>query len=302
VSKATAYGLYALLVVIWSSTWVAIKIGLEDCPALLGGGVRFAFAGLVLLAITVARRRSLRSDLLLVALMALLPFAFTYGLVYWGEQHIPSGLAAVLFGVLPLYTAVIGGLLLPAEPMHPRLFAGALVAILGLSLAFLESIDLGSDDLAWAGALALILAPLGASAGNVGIKLRAAELDPIVLNGWAMLGGGVLLTAASAAGESWGEFNWTAESLGSIAYLALIGSAIAFVILTVLLRTVTARATSFLALLLPFGALIFGAALYDEPLTARAAAGAGLVAMGLLIAQGPPVRRRARPADAAARA
>jgi drug/metabolite transporter (DMT)-like permease len=302
VSKATAYGLYALLVVIWSSTWVAIKIGLEDCPPLLGAGVRFASAGLVLLAITVARRRPLRSDPLLVALMALLPFAFTYGLVYWGEQHIPSGLAAVLFGVLPLYTAVIGGVLLPDEPMHPRLFAGVLVAILGLSLAFLESIDLGSDDLAWAGALALLLAPLGASAGNVGIKLRAAKLDPIVLNGWAMLAGGVLLTAASGAGEDWGEFNWTPESLGSIAYLSLVGSAIAFVILTVLLRTVTARATSFLALLLPFGALAFGAALYDEPLTARAAAGAALVAAGLLIAQGPPIRRRARPADAAARA
>jgi drug/metabolite transporter (DMT)-like permease len=302
VSKATAYGLYALLVVIWSSTWVAIKIGLEDCPPLLGAGVRFASAGLVLLAITVVRRRSLRSDPLLVALMALLPFAFTYGLVYWGEQHIPSGLAAVLFGVLPLYTAVIGGLLLPEEPMHPRLFAGVLVAILGLSLAFLESIDLGNDDLAWAGALALLLAPLGASAGNVGIKLRAAKLDPIVLNGWAMLAGGVLLTAASGAGENWGDFAWTPESLGSIAYLSLVGSAIAFVILTVLLRTVTARATSFLALLLPFGALAFGAALYDEPLTARAAAGAALVAAGLLIAQGLPVRRRARRADAAARA
>ena len=296
-SRQAAYALYALLVVIWSSTWVAIKIGLEDCPPLLGAGVRFASAGLVLLAITVARRRSLRSDPLLVALMALLPFAFTYGLVYWGEQHIPSGLAAVLFGVLPLYTAVIGGLLLPDEPMHPRLFAGVLVAILGLSLAFLESIDLGSDDLAWAGALALVLAPLGASAGNVGIKLRAAKLDAIVLNGWAMLAGGVLLTAASARGESWGEFNWTPESLGSIAYLSLIGSAVAFVILTVLLRTVTARATSFLALLLPFGALAFGAALYDEPVTARAAAGAGLVAAGLLLAQGSGLRRRA-PAQA----
>ena len=279
-SKATAYGLYALLVVIWSSTWVAIKIGLEDCPPLLGAGVRFASAGLVLLAITVVRRRSLRSDPLLVALMALLPFAFTYGLVYWGEQHIPSGLAAVLFGVLPLYTAVIGGLLLPEEPMHPRLFAGVLVAILGLSLAFLESIDLGNDDLAWAGAVALLLAPLGASAGNVGIKLRAAKLDPIVLNGWAMLAGGVLLTAASGAGENWGDFAWTPESLGSIAYLSLVGSGIAFVILTVLLRTVTARATSFLALLLPFGALAFGAALYDEPLTARAAAGAALAVSG----------------------
>ncbi|HEU0023276.1 MAG TPA: EamA family transporter [Thermoleophilaceae bacterium] len=301
-TRPAVIALYVTLVVIWSSTWVAIKIGLEDCPPLLGAGVRFAFAGLVLLAVTLFRRRSLRSDPILVALLALLPFAFTYGLVYWGEQHIPSGLAAVLFGVLPLYTAVLGGLLLADEPMHKRLFAGVLVAIGGLALAFVESLDLGSDDLAWAGALALLLAPLGASAGNVSIKLRAAELDPVVLNGWAMLGGGALLLAVSAAGEEWGEFSWTGESVGSIAYLAIVGSAIAFVGLTVLLRHVSARATSFLAMLLPFGALAFGAALYDEPVTARAAAGAGLVAAGLMLAQGVGLRARARRDDAAVRA
>jgi drug/metabolite transporter (DMT)-like permease len=299
VSRPAALALYVMLVVIWSSTWVAIKIGLEDCPALLGGGVRFAFAGVVLLGVTLARRRSLRSDPLLVGILALLPFAFTYGLVYWGEQHIPSGLAAVLFGVLPLYTALIGGLLLPAEPVHPRLFAGVLIAIGGLALAFLESLDLGSDDLAWAGALALVLAPLGASVGNVSIKLRASELDAVALNGWAMLGGGLLLLAVSGAGEDWSEFAWTAESVGSIVYLALIGSAIAFVVLTVLLRQISARATSFLAMLLPFGALAFGAALYDEPVTARAAAGAGLVAAGLMLAQGMGLGTRMREPAAA---
>jgi drug/metabolite transporter (DMT)-like permease len=292
VSRPVVLALYCLLVVIWSSTWVAIKIGLEDCPPLLGAGVRFAFAGLVLLAVAVAGRRSLRSDLPLVALLALLPFAFAYGLVYWGEQHIPSGLAAVLFGVLPLYTALLGGLLLPDEPMHPRLFAGVLLAICGLALAFVESLDLGSDDLAWAGALALLLSPLGASAGNVSIKLRAAALDPVVLNGWAMLAGGALLLAVSAAGEDWDDLSWTAESVGSIAYLAIAGSAIAFVVLTVLLRHISARATSFLAMLLPFGALAFGAVLYDEPVTPRAAAGALLVAAGLMLAQGVGLRRR----------
>ena len=189
-SRAAVIALYALLVLIWSSTWVAIKIGLEDCPPLLGAGARFASAGLVLLGVTLVRRRSLRTDARLAGILALLPFAFAYGLVYWGEQHIPSGLAAVLFGVLPLYTALIGGALLPDEPMHPRLFAGVLVAIAGLALAFVESLDLGSDDLAWAGALALLLSPLGASVGNVAIKLRAARLDAVVLNGWAMLGGG----------------------------------------------------------------------------------------------------------------
>ncbi len=298
-SRAAVIALYALLVLIWSSTWVAIKIGLEDCPPLLGAGARFASAGLVLLGVTLVRRRSLRTDARLAGILALLPFAFAYGLVYWGEQHIPSGLAAVLFGVLPLYTALIGGALLPDEPMHPRLFAGVLVAIAGLALAFVESLDLGSDDLAWAGALALLLSPLGASVGNVAIKLRAARLDAVVLNGWAMLGGGALLLIVSGATESWGEFAWTGESLGSIAYLSIVGSAIAFVILTVLLRQVSARATSFLAMLLPFGALAFGAALYDEPVTARAAAGAGLVAAGLMIAQGVGFGTRLREPAAA---
>jgi drug/metabolite transporter (DMT)-like permease len=282
-----------MLVVIWSSTWVAIKIGLEDCPPLLGGGARFAFAGLTLLAISAARRRPLRTDAVLVALLALLPFAGTYGLVYWGEQHIPSGLAAVLFGILPLYTAMLGGLLLPDEPLHSRLIVGVVIAIGGLALAFVESLDLGSDDLAWAGALALVLAPLGASAGNISIKLRAANLDAVVLNGWAMLAGGTLLLVVSGASEDWGEFRWTAESLGSIVYLAIAGSAIAFVVLTLLLRQMSARAMSFLAMLLPFGALAFGAALYDEPVTARAAGGAALVAVGLLLAQGTALRGRA---------
>ena len=91
------------------------------------------------------------------------------------------------------------------EPVHPRLFAGVLVAIAGLALAFVESLDLGSDDLAWAGALALLLSPLGASAGNVAIKLRAAKLDAVVLNGWAMLGGGALLLVVSGATERLGR-------------------------------------------------------------------------------------------------
>jgi drug/metabolite transporter (DMT)-like permease len=287
VSRTGVWGLYAMLVVIWSSTWVSIKIGLEDCPALLGAGVRFALAGLVLLAVTAVRRRSLRTDVLLATVLGLFPFALTYGLVYWGEQYIPSGLAAVEFGVLPLYVALLGAVLLPDQPLSMRVIAGVLVAIGGLSLAFLESVDVGDAELAVAGAAALAVAPVGAAIGNISIKLRAEELDPVVLNGWAMLGGGVLLLVASAIGESWGEFAWTPESVGSITYLALVGSAVPFVALTVLLRHITAQAMSFLAMLLPFGALIFGATLYDETITGRALGGAALVAAGLLIAQAP---------------
>jgi drug/metabolite transporter (DMT)-like permease len=290
VSRSSVLVLYALLVVIWSSTWVAIKIGLEDCPPLLGAGIRFVAAGAVLLAFAAASGRSLRTDARLAGILALMPFALAYGLVYWGEQHIPSGLAAVLFGVLPLYTAFLGAVFLPDQPLRARLVVGILIAIGGLALAFAESADSGDPELALAGAAALALAPLGASVGNISLKLRAGELDAVALNGWGMLGGGVLLLAASGMGESWGEAAWTAESVGSIAYLAVIGSAVPFVGLTVLLRHISAQATSFLAMLLPFGALLFGAALYSEAITIRALGGAVLVAAGLLVAQPAPRR------------
>ena len=151
-----------------------------------------------------------------------------------------------------------------------------------------------APDRAAIGAAALALAPLGAAVGSVSQKRRGAELDAVVLNGWAMLAGGLLLLPVSALSEDWGDFVWSAESVGSIAYLALVGSAIAFVTLTVLLRHISAQGISFLAMLLPFGALVFGATLYDEPITARALAGAALVATGLLIAQGSR-RSRAEP-------
>jgi drug/metabolite transporter (DMT)-like permease len=285
VSRSVVYSLYGLLVLIWSSTWVAIKIGLEDSPPLLGAGVRFALARLVLLAVAAVQGRRLRTDWMLATVLAVAPFAFAYGLVYWGEQYVPSGLAAVLFGILPLYTALLGSVLLHDEPLRAALLVGVMIGIGGLALAFLESVELGSADRAALGATALALAPLGAAVGSIAQKRRAAELDAVVLNGWAMLLGGVLLFAASAVSESWGEFAWTAESVGSIAYLAVFGSAIAFVTLTVLLREISALATSFLAMLLPFGALIFGALLYDESITPRAVGGAVLVAAGLAIAQ-----------------
>jgi drug/metabolite transporter (DMT)-like permease len=296
-SRGAALSLYALLVLIWSSTWVAIKIGLEDAPALLGAGVRFALAGVLLLGFAAARRRPLKTDRLLALVLGLLPFAFCYGLVYWGEQYIPSGLTAVLFGVMPLYTAILASFLLHDEPLRARVLLGVALALAGLSLAFAESLELGSEERAALGAIAVVLSPLGAALGNVALKRRATHLDAIVLNGWAMLIGGALLLALSAATEDWGDAVWGAKALGSIAYLAVVGSAVAFVTLTVLLREMSAQASSFIALLIPFGALTFGAVLYDESITLRAVAGAVLVVAGLAVARARrPAKRGETPA------
>ena len=104
--RSLVWTLYGCLVLIWSSTWVAIKIGLEDLPPLLGAGIRFGLAGAGLLAVARLLGRPLRTDGRLATVLALFPFAGAYGLIYWGEQYVPSGLAAVLFGIMPLYSAV----------------------------------------------------------------------------------------------------------------------------------------------------------------------------------------------------
>ncbi len=290
-SRLAAWSLYAILVLVWSSTWVSIKIGLDDLPPLFGAGVRFVLAGAVLLAGAAAVRRTVTAtDWRLAALLGVLPFAATYGLIYWAEQYVPSGLAAVLFGVLPLYVALLAAVLLPQEPLRPRLLAGIGIAIAGLALAFNESLDLGHGELAGLAAGAVLLSPVASAIGNVAIKLRGARTDAVVLNGWAMLLAGVLLLAASAPFEAWGDTAWTAAAVGSILYLALAGTAFTFVTLTVLLRELPAVTISFISVLLPFGALAFGALLEDERITPAVVAGAALVAGGIAVAQWPARR------------
>jgi drug/metabolite transporter (DMT)-like permease len=232
--------------------------------------------------------------------LGVLPFAFTYGLIYWSEQYVPSGLAAVLFGVLPIYVALIASVALHDEPLRARLFLGVVLALGGLVVAFSESVALGSGRHALLAAFACVVAPVGAAIGSVATRRRAAGLDAVALNGWAACGGGVLLLLASAVSESWGDASWTASAVGSIAYLAVIGTALAFVTLTRLLRELPAVTMSFLSLLLPFGALVFGALIENEPLTVAELAGAALVAAGIAVAQlpvGALLRRRS--ADAA---
>ena len=286
-SRAVVWSVYAVLVLIWSSTWVAIKIGLEDLPPLFGAGVRFALAGVLLLGGAALARRTLRTDAVLAAVLAVLPFATTYGLIYWAEQHVPSGLAAVLFGVLPLYTALLAAILLPDEPLRTRLLVGIGIAITGLALAFNESLELGDNELAAIAALAVVVSPIASAIGSMAIKRRGARVDALVVNGWGMLGAGALLLAGSVPTETWSDTAWTAEAIGSILYLALAGTAFTFVGLMLLLREMTAVATSFISVLIPFGALGFGALLEDEVVTRTALLGAGLVAAGIAVAMWP---------------
>ena len=288
--RSVVWTLYAGCVLVWSSTWVVIAVGLDGVAPFLGAGIRFALAGLGVLTAARLLGRRLKTDFRLAALVAALPFATSYGLIYWAEQYVPSGLTAVLFGVLPLYMALLAAATLPEEPLRPRLLAGVAVALGGLALAFGQSLHLGGRHAGLAAA-AVVLSPLASAIGNVGIKRRGGRLDPLALNGWAMLGGGVLLLAVSALSESWGATAWSADSVFSVLYLALFGTGFTFVTLTVLIRELPVVTTSFISLVIPFGALALGAIVRGEKVTALAVAGAVLVAFGIAVAQ-LPIRLR----------
>jgi drug/metabolite transporter (DMT)-like permease len=293
VSRPLVWTLYAALVLVWSSTWVVIAVGLEDIAPFFGAGIRFSLAGVGLLVAATALRRPLRTDWLLSATVGLLPFATTYGLIYWAEQYVTSGLTSVLFGVLPLYVALMAAITLPSEPLRPRLLAGVGIALGGLVVAFSQSLDLGTGEHTALATLAVILCPIASAVGNVAIKKRGAKVDPLVMNGWAMLGGGLILLAVSAPTEDWGATVWSLESIGSIVYLAVLGTGFTFVTLTVLLRELPAVTVSFVSMIIPFGALALGALVRDEEVTALAVGGALLVVAGIAVAQ-LPIRRRVR--------
>ena len=274
---------------VWSSTWVVIAVGLEDIAPFFGAGIRFALAGVGVLVAAALLRRPLRTDVAARGARRRAPFATSYGLIYWAEQYVTSGLAAVLFGVLPLYVALLAAVLLPAEPLRPRLLVGVGIAFGGLVLAFGESLDLGPASTRRWRRCAVVLAPLASAIGNVAIKLRGATVDPLVMNGWAMLIGGVAAARRLRADRGLGrDGRGRSASIGSILYLAAFGTGFTFVTLTVLLRELPAVTVSFISMIIPFGALALGRAV---PRRAGDRAGRGRRA-----ARGRRDRRRAVPA------
>src|ERR1700730_19327867 len=109
---------WLLLCCIWGSTWLFIKLGLEDLPPLTFAGIRFLIASIILLLLLRVRGLSLphsRRDWLLLAIVGVTAFSLNYGLLFWGEQYIPSGLAALLQATAPAFGLVIAHFYLPAE-------------------------------------------------------------------------------------------------------------------------------------------------------------------------------------------
>ena len=276
---------YLLLCIIWGTTWSVIAVGLRGIPPFSGVAIRFAFAGAVLLLIARMRRLALgrsRVERRLWLVNALLAFCVSYGIVYWAEQWVPSGLVAVLFATYPVFLALLAHLALPDERLSWAELVGVLIAFGGVGVIFsTDFAALGGRQVAIASVVCL-LSPLAAAISSVAVKRWGGAVHPISLSAMPMLLCGILMGFVAAATERDRAFTWDAVSISALLYLAIFGSAVTFTLYYWLLSHLTAKRMSLIAYVIPVVAVAIGT-MRGEPLTTRVLLGAGVVLGGVAV-------------------
>ena len=272
------------LCVVWSSTWLAIKVGLRDLPPFSFVALRFVIAIAVLVAVSIGRVRLLplrRSDYVLLAWTGVLMFAVNYGLLFWGELHVSSGLAAVLQATIPIFGMVFAHWMLPSEPIRLQKLAGALIAIGGVAIICSRLLSF-SGLMAFWGALGIVIGAAGAALSNVALKARALQLAPAMLAAWQMIfGTAPLLVLGFTVDGNPAQFHWTAMALFCLLYLAIVGSALTFLLLYWLMPRMTVTNLQTIALITPPGAVMLGWLVGGEIFPLWSLLGAGLVLIGV---------------------
>ena len=286
---------FLILCCIWGSTWLFIKLGLRDLPPVTFAAARFLFASSILFAIIKVRGVALprgRGDWSLLLKTGVLSFALNYGLLFWGEQHISSGLAALLQATIPAFGMLIAHLYLPGERLDARKMAGVLLGVVGVGIIF--SNQLGSEGTrALAGSAAVVVGAACAAWANVLVKARGGKLDPAVLALGQMVCGFVPLACFALAFEGDpSKMRWTGLAVVCLLYLTLVGSVAAFLLYYWLVRKVDVTKTMLIALVTPLAAVLLGMVTLDERLTWRTVAGGALImsAVALVVlwrARGP---------------
>ena len=275
---------WLLLCAIWGSTWLFIKIGLRDLPPVSFAGIRFVIASLILFSIVVVRRRPIpRSprDWALIAATGVLAFAFNYGLLFWGEQHVSSGLAALLQTTIPAFGLVFAHLHLPAERMTLVKVCGVALGVAGVGVIFSNQLSVEGPLALW-GSAAIVLGALAVAYANVLIKARGGHLDPAMLAAGQMFFGLIplLLIGISLEGNPL-AFHWTPMALVSLFYLVLVGSVVAFLLFYWLVIHMDVTKTMLIALVTPLIAVLLGMLVLDEKLTWRTLMGGALIMLGI---------------------
>ncbi|MGI9088860.1 MAG: DMT family transporter [Chthoniobacterales bacterium] len=287
---------FATLCLVWSSTWLVIKIGLADLPPISFAAIRFLIAFVVLVAVSIGRVSlwpKTGADWLLLAFTGLLMFAMNYGLLFWGELNVSSGLAAVLQATIPVFGMLFANWLLPAEPLRWHQVGGAAVAIAGVALICSRLFGHGGQ-MAFLGGLGISIGGAGAAFSNVLLKRRALRLAPAMIAAWQMIFGGLPLFSLGLFLEGNPlHFHWTGRALACLLYLAVIGSALTFLLLYWLLPRIPVNNLQTISLITPPGAVAFGWLFGGEIFSLWSLVGGAFVLAGVWMIFRKPESRQA---------
>lgn len=275
---------WLILCGIWGSTWLFIKLGLTDLPPFTFAGVRFLFASSILLLIILARgvrwpRK--RGEWLVIFVVGLLQFSLNYGLVFWGEQKISSGLAAVLQSTFPAFGLVLAHFYLPDERITAKKVIGVLLGFIGVAVVFSDQLTIAGKG-ALLGSVALVMSAFCGSFGNVLVKAYGTQIDPFVLAAGQMVCGFPPLLALGITAEGNPlHLHWTGRAILAMAYLVIVGSVIAFTLFYWLVRHMDVTNTMLISLVTPVIAVVLGMLVLHERLNWRLFAGAACIISGI---------------------
>ncbi|MGH8231149.1 MAG: DMT family transporter [Steroidobacteraceae bacterium] len=280
----SSLGLYSIAVLIWGSTWLAIKFQLGVVPPTVSVVWRFALAGLLLLAFAAVRRRALRfsaREHRWIALQGALLFGFNYVGVYLAEQYLTSGLVAIVYSVVVFLNA-LGLWMFFGQPIRSSTLLAAAVGVTGVALVFWpEMLRFASQREQYAGLGWAIGSTVVCALGNmVATRNHRHALPVLQVNAWSMLYGAALVALlAFATGQKF-VFQASWPYVASLLYLAVLGSAVAFGAYLTLMRRIGADRAAFTAVAIPVVALLLSTAFEQLQWRLATFAGIGLCVVG----------------------
>jgi drug/metabolite transporter (DMT)-like permease len=275
--------------IIWSTVWLAIKVGVTDVPPFGFAALRLLIALAVLLPLVLTRRRPIRTtELRLIALTGFLLLGVNYALVYWGAQYVSSGLTAILQATTPVFSIVLAHYLLGDERITVARLAAVALGLGGVTLIFWTQVRVSGWREA-PGAAAIVAGAFFVAWAYVLVRGRGGEIDRPTLLAGQMVSGLVPLVILAAAFEGNPfAFAWTPKALVALAYLALAGSVVAFWLNYWLLRRMGATNMLLMAVVEPMIAVALGAVVLGEPITMFTLGGSACILTAVALALRPP--------------
>jgi drug/metabolite transporter (DMT)-like permease len=280
--------IWLILCLIWGTTWVFIKIGLEDLPPITFAAARFVLALFILAFIIFFQKIPLpksRRDWKLLALTGVLQFSVNYSLVFWSEKYISSGLAAVLQAMITVFGLVLAWIHLPNERITRIKIAAVALGICGVAVIFIEQLQI-NDVMAFAGCAAIVVGAYAAAHGSILVKAYGGNMHPATLVFGQMLFGILPIIAYSLAVEGNPlALNWTWRAIVSVLYLTIFGTIAAFWLYYWLLSKIESTKAMMISLVTPLIAVIIGGIFLGERLPLQTFFGGILIlaSIGLIV-------------------